>query len=143
MSKLVNWGRWLVAGLLIAQGLASLSGAFTEMISILRSGQGTFYPTYMHLLVAAAIVLCAWGIFRLHRWAYWLALVVCVLELVTLFGLISMTQGPETFTAELFIGDLRFDSVTVLIPVAATIGCLIWLLLPVVRAEYLRRDQIA
>jgi hypothetical protein len=142
MSKLVNWGRWVVAGLLAAQGLAGLPGTLKETIATIRSGQSTFYPIYMHILGATAFLVCAWGLLKVHRWAYWLAVGIYLFEVIILVSLVAM-RGPETIAIDVFIGGLHFDSVTLLLPVAAAIACFVWLLLPAVRTEYLRRDQIA
>jgi hypothetical protein len=142
MTKIVNWGRWVVAGLLAGQGLAGLPSTLKETITTIRSGQGTLYPTYMHILGATTFLLCAWGLLKVHRWAYWLAVLIYAFEVIILFSVVAM-WGPETIATDIFIGGLHFDSVTLLLPVVAAIACFVWLLLPSVRAQYMQKESAA
>ena len=78
------------------------------------------------------MLLCAWGIFKWRLWSRKLGTVLSILSLAMLGILVSIEfqhAGP-------YRGGLL---------ALALINCsvFVWLLLPVVRAEYLRRDQIA
>jgi hypothetical protein len=47
---------------------------------------------YMTLLAGAAYALVAWGLFRLHHWARWSAMLVMVLGVAALVPKISMAE---------------------------------------------------
>jgi len=47
---------------------------------------------YMALLVGAAYALVGWGLFRLHNWARWAAMLVMVLGVASLVPRISMAE---------------------------------------------------
>jgi hypothetical protein len=47
---------------------------------------------YMILLVGSGYAVIAWGLFRLHNWARWLAMLVIAVSLVPLIPKISMAE---------------------------------------------------
>jgi hypothetical protein len=129
MSKLVNWGRWPVGALFATWGVALLWGTITDIPSFLRHrpNEVTYYVLSESALWIAAL-LCAWGIFRRRRWGRLLGIALCA---------ITFAAG-----ALVYLLTREFDRGLALMTVVAC-SILVWLLLPGVREEYSRRNQIA
>jgi hypothetical protein len=134
MSDFVKSGRWAVALFFELQGLSILYDAIKMAVATLRAGSGTFYPTYEHLIEALAFLLCSWGLLKMRSWAYWLAMGICLLEFSVGMGVI--TRGA-------FSERLHFEFASTLIPALIAGGCLVWLFLPEVRAQYLQKEFAA
>jgi len=81
---------WTVAAiLLIAPGAISLMSAKYFMYGLQIAGP------YMMLLVGTCYAVIAWGLFRLHNWARWIAMLVIALSIAPLIPKISMAElGP-------------------------------------------------
>lgn len=78
---------WTVAAiLLVAPGMISLMAGkyFTYGLEIAGP--------YMILLVGSCYAVIAWGLFRLHNWARWLALLITAISIVPLIPKISMAD---------------------------------------------------
>jgi len=126
MTKLVNWGRWVVAAYFGMIVVGSIAGLFAVIISHVRENQ-SFYPVYMGFFLLVPAVACAWGLVKWRHWAYVLALVL------TSFAIFTV---PLTYK----VSGLHASDWELLILNCAT---LVWLLLPAVRARYSRRNQFA
>ena len=134
MSKIVNWGRWVIAVYFAAWGLESLWKIILRFSNLLRE-----YPKELtHTIVAfdaffwIAAFACAWGILKWRLWARKLGIVLSAFWALAIglgFGFRLQAGGKPNFfwLLLLSIGSLA----------------LIWLLLPAVRLEYSRRNQIA
>ncbi len=123
MSRLVNWGRWVVAGYFGMIVVGSIAGLFAVIISRVRENQ-TLYPAYMGFFTIVLALACIWGLVTWNHWAYVLAIVLAG------FGILTV---PFTYKA---VG-LRAADWGFLILNCAT---RLWLLLPAVRAKYSRRN---
>lgn len=142
MSKLVNWGRWPVALFFALQGLAILFAAIAGAISMIRDGSGTLYPTYVQLFDSAALLLCSWGLMKMRNWAYWLAMAICILEVMVIaMEIFDQFKGAHIFGYVL--EGIHFQPGSILIPEMTACASLVWLLLPSVRARYLHKEFTA
>jgi hypothetical protein len=133
MSKVVNWGHRLVAALFAVSGAASLWYSIARLPSLIRQHlQEITYYFVMDSLYWIPALLCAWVVFKWRPWARTLGILVSLLDVafvgIILWGDFNFGRG------------LRGETV-----ILTLISCsvLTWLFLPAVRAEYLRRDQIA
>jgi hypothetical protein len=142
MSKIVNYGRWPVAVLFALPGLAILSGAVASGVSTIRDGLGTLYPVYFDLLESAAFLLCSWGLARMRNWAYWWAMAICSLEVIVVVALF-LAPGKAFHALSIVIAGMHFESWFIVIPWVIPCVCLVWLLLPSVRAQYLQKESAA
>jgi hypothetical protein len=81
---------WTVAAiLLIAPGMISLMAGKYFAYGLEIAGP------YMILLVGSCYAVIAWGLFRLHNWARWLAQLIMAISIVPLIPKISMAElGP-------------------------------------------------
>jgi hypothetical protein len=78
---------WIVgATLLISPGTLSLMAGRHFMYGLELAGP------YMMLLVGSGWALVGWGLFRLHNWARWAAMLVMVLGVYTLVPRISTAE---------------------------------------------------
>lgn len=133
MSKLVVWWHWLVAAFFTFLGVELLGGAISRIPTLIR--QHPQEITYYFISDAwfwLPLLLCAWGIMKWHAWARTLSFVVSLLHVV--------------FMGVILWGDFHYAKrVSAEAVVLTLISCsvLTWLLLPGVKAEYLRRNQIA
>jgi len=78
---------WTIAAiLLIAPGAISLMSGkyFTYGLEIAGP--------YMILLVGICYAAIAWGLFRLHNWARWLAMLIIAISIVPLIPKVSMAE---------------------------------------------------
>jgi hypothetical protein len=71
---------------LVAPGTISLMSGPQFMYGLELAGP------YMALLFGASYALVGWGLFRLHNWARWVAMLVMVLGVASLVPRISMAQ---------------------------------------------------
>jgi hypothetical protein len=78
---------WIVgATLLIAPGTISLMAGRQLMYGLELAGP------YMALLVGSGYALVGFGLFRLHNWARWMAMLVMVISVGSLVPRISMAE---------------------------------------------------
>ena len=128
MSKLVNWGHWVVAAFFAGVGVPFLWSVLAGIPTSLRQHpREVTYIFFWGVIMSLPPFACAWGIFKWRRWGRMLGIVFSV---VILAGLTTVA-----FERKVSAGEGAFAFIYFVM--------LIWLLLPVVRAEYLRRNQIA
>ena len=78
---------WTIAVVkLIAPEAVSLMSAADLMYGLALAGP------YMAMLVGAAYALVGWGLFRMHNWARWVAMLVMVIGVASLVPRISMAD---------------------------------------------------
>ena len=78
---------WTIASLrLISPNAVSLMAGRHFMYGLELAGP------YMALLFGTAYAFVGWGLFRLHNWARWLAMLVMVLGVASLVPTISMAE---------------------------------------------------
>jgi hypothetical protein len=78
---------WTIAAIiLISPGSLSLMTARHFMYGLQLAGP------YMILLGGSVYALVAWGLFRLHSWARWIAMLVMVISVASLIPKISMAE---------------------------------------------------
>jgi hypothetical protein len=133
MGRLINWGRWLAVAFFAVAGADLLWSALTSLPRILREHpQEITYYFVWDAFFWIPTLMCAWGIFKWRRWARSLGVALSAVDLLLLsFICLSIYRSG----AGLYAGW----------PLMTLIACfiLIWLLLPAVRTEYARRDQMA
>ncbi|MGA7916716.1 MAG: hypothetical protein WCA00_15890 [Candidatus Acidiferrales bacterium] len=133
-NKVVNGGRWLVAVLFAVEGAGLVWSTVTGAVDALgRSSRGesaSFYPVYMDALWSVTTIACAWGILSWQLWARYLALFLSTLDLIA--AVVGM----------FFIGTSG-TSVALTLALVLVSAIMIWLLLPSVRAEYVRKALTA
>jgi len=142
MSKLVDWGRWPVALFFALQGLASLFAAIAGAISMIRDGSGTLYPTYVKLIESTALLLCSWGLVKMRSWVYWLAMGICIWE-VMVIAFVFLSIFKAVFIFGYVLEGIHIQHGSFWIPVIMACASLAWLLLPSVRAQYLHKESAA
>lgn len=78
---------WTIAVIkLLAPEAVSLMSAAELMYGLALAGP------YMAMLVGAAYALVGWGLFRMHNWARWVAMLVMVIGVASLVPRISMAE---------------------------------------------------
>lgn len=78
---------WTIAMVkLIAPEAVSLMSAADLMYGLALAGP------YMAMLVGVAYALVGWGLFRMHNWARWIAMLVMVIGVASLVPRISMAD---------------------------------------------------
>jgi len=129
VSKLVIWGRWPVGALFATWGVALLWGPITHIPDFIRQrpDEVSYYVLCESALSIAAL-LCAWGIFKRRRWGRLLGIALCAFSFAACAFVYLLTK--------------EFVRGPALVIVIAC-STLVWLLLPGVREEYSRRNQIA
>jgi hypothetical protein len=134
MSKLVNWGHWLVSGVFAALGCRYLIIAFLripELIRITRAGAFSYYLSGKVVLWVPFLV-CAWGVWKWRWWGHVIA--------TSLAGLVTLASLIELVLV------LVYQQYHILYWILVTLfacGIFLWLLLPEVRTSYWRGNQIA
>ena len=76
----------LAAVLLISPGAISLMAGKYFLYGLELAGP------YMMLLGGSVYAIVAWGLFRLHNWARWIAMLVMVISVASLIPKISMAE---------------------------------------------------
>jgi len=128
MRKLVKWGHWAVAATFAVTGAPFLFSVVAIVPrSVQRDPQMGAFTLFWGVILSLPPFACAWGIIKWRRWGWMLAIVDSV---VILGGYATVVRNNKA---------LDWGIVLALIYCAM----LVWLLLPVVRAEYLRRSQVA
>jgi len=132
MSKLVNWGRWLVAALVIFWALSSIRATTQEVAQI--HGEYPFDQLLRILLLCLLDIgfysYLVWGLWRSSGLTYWLLVVLNCLYFVS-FGLKFISGHFQELTPQKWAY------------LAATVFMLVWLALPSVYDEYWRRKHPA
>jgi hypothetical protein len=129
VSKIVGWGHWLVGALFALYGVLLCQSVFYDVGAALN-GSASFYPAYLDGFRGAAFLLCAWGIVKWQYWGHRIGILLLMVEFVVWM---STTALGSMIDYDPHVWD---------VPLAMT-PVLVWLLVPPVRLEYLRRDQIA
>jgi len=133
VSKIVNWGHWVVAALFGALGLDFAWKGILGVPGLIREHPTDItYRFVSDALIWITILICAWGIFKWRRWARPLGIVWSAFWVVTISVGFSMRVQS----------DLRSNLNWLL---WVLIGCsvLVWFFIPAVRSEYSRRNQVA
>lgn len=87
LSALAAVYLWTIAAvMLISRGAISLMSGSRLMYGLELAGP------YMMLLIGTGYALVAWGLFRLHNWARWLAMLVMTIGIASLVPRISMAE---------------------------------------------------
>ncbi|MGH9712024.1 MAG: hypothetical protein ACRD5M_01835 [Candidatus Acidiferrales bacterium] len=138
MSKVFNWGRW-VAGMFFAfQGLVVLLGYGSVVIALAYIGEVTHLFLALSALAVAGLALlaCAWGLIRVHRWAYGIALFVSILESI-LTALVLTVERAKFSAISFAIGGVGFGPEWPEI-FSLLFACFVfgWLMIPEVRQRY-------
>lgn len=132
MSRVVRWGRWFVVVLFAVMAIEeALWYPLGSLAPDIRLGSREItYKFVMNALFSGAIASCAWGIAKWQQWSRGIAAGICAAFIVIeAFFAIGLAQGePKLLPISLM-----------LISVCAEV----WLLLPAVRAEFSRRNQVA
>lgn len=126
VSKIVKWGRWVVALLACAMAVESIWAIIRTTVSMGRGGglsAGILEANFLLFALALVSALCAWGIFRWRSWGYILALGISAFELFV---------GAEAAV----VGEI-----SPLFPLAPLL-VVVWLLLPTVRMAYWRQASV-
>jgi hypothetical protein len=134
MAKVVDWGRWAVGAIFILLGADTLVGSTMHAQGLVREhSRETMYGFVVAhaFLIWLPAFLCAWGVFKWRAWARKLGIGLCVFFAAVGFGLWIYFH---------MVG--RLDT-PLLVMVLLACTAFVWLILPPVRAEYLRRNQIA
>jgi hypothetical protein len=130
VSKIVDWGHWVVFAILAICGFAFFTDRIISDVAEAFYGRTTLTPVYVKFLWSIPFFMCAWGILKWNSWARGLAIVLSMAELVAfeVAGTTGIRHRPGW-------------SALLAIILAGT--PLIWTVLPSVRAEYMRRNRIA
>lgn len=127
MSRLVDWGHWLVSAFFAVIGAVMIWYGFS---AIPRYPANFPHDVAYHFVSSALgcglLAFCAWGVFTWRVWGHVLALTICVFTIL-LDVLLMIAYGNFAWNTGL------------LIPILIT-G---WLLLPSVRAAYWHGERLA
>lgn len=134
MTKLVSWGHWAVGAFFVFLGVDALLASTAHVPGLVRDHSRE--TAYAFVLAHAFFVylpafFCAWGVFKWRAWARRLGIALCAF-----FAMVGLGLWVYFRTA----GRLDTPLLVMTLLAAMVFG---WLLLPDVRAEYSRRNQIA
>ena len=130
MSKVADWGRWVVAGVFAAKGALFSYHFVLDLTNDLRTHVQMIGWGYLIPIVCITYLVCAWGLLRWRHWSYVIAITLSVMEL-----------GVVAFAAHL-VPWSALDRNTILWSIVTCV-LLIWLLTPPMRTGYSQRGQIA
>jgi hypothetical protein len=127
MSRLVDWGRWLVSAFfaVIAAVMIWYALGATPRYAVSDPHQ-VRYHFLSSALGCGLLAVCAWGVFQWRIWGHVLALTICILTIL-LDVLFMIAYGTFALNAGLAV------------PILITA----WLLLPSVRAAYWHGERLA
>lgn len=130
MNKIAQRGRWIVAAAFAFGGLSFFFGR--GMPSLMRGlrGKDTFYPFYMAVIFSLPFLFCAWGLLSWRLWAYKLAVILSMFEILSLVVALAVVGMSDVDRLIVYAAIFAFA------PLA-------WLLFPPVRAEYRQRNHLA
>jgi hypothetical protein len=136
MSRAVDWGHWIAGAFFAFLGASGLWYGLTGIPKIMgrHSGEMTYY-FISELFLCVAGILLAWGLLKWRLWARKLGIGISIL----LASAFSYAFGMNLHS----VYDVMKFRATPIIHGVAVGFVLVWLLLPSVRAEYARRNQIA
>ena len=130
MSKVANWGHWVVGVFFAIKGLGMLYEIVPHYTHALRNHLPFSYQDYLLMIVWAVYLVCAWGILRWRQWGQIAAITLSVLELALVVGMVSL------------FGPLSLDRNIVLWS-ALNCAIVVWFVLPEVRSGYWHGNQTA
>jgi hypothetical protein len=128
VSKIVNWGHWVVtllACVWFVDSFTSVVHSTASMGHAEPSGLRILGVNFVFVIQVVVSALFAWGIFRWRTWGYLLALAICTFELLA-------------GAAAVIAGDFSLSPLILLAPLLIVV----WLLIPGVRAAYWRRATV-
>ena len=133
MSKVVDWGHWAAGTFFLILALDVLVSSVAEIPGLLRKHpqEVTYYVAAHALFIWLPALFCAWGVLKWRSWARNLGIVLCAL-----FGALG-------FAFAFYSSSGIRVSWALLLMALASCSVFAWLLLPSVRAEYSRRNQLA
>jgi hypothetical protein len=133
MNKVVDWGHWAVGAVFVLLGADLLLSSTMHVPDLIRQHpqEVTYFVLDHALLGWLPAFFCAWGVFRWRSWARKLGIALCLF-------FAAVGSGSWIYFRLAGRGD------TPLLVMALLAGTVfVWLILPPVRAEYSRRNQIA
>jgi len=138
MSKLVNWGHWLVGGAFAALGLSYFYHAsqFVPLLIRILRGENLSYYLPASLVLWIPLLLCAWGIWNWKGWGHVLALFLAALALCWCVRWLFYI-GLHDFGGR---GYIRAEFLRIILILVCILA---WLLLPAVRHRYWPKESAA
>lgn len=130
MSRVANWGRWLVAVFFAFKGFLFIYENAPHFTHALGNHIPLTYQDYLLLVPWVAYPACAWGVLRWRRWGQIGAVALSSLELAVIIAMVAM------------YGRLSLDR-NIILWSALNAGVVIWFVLPAVRAGYWQRHRTA
>jgi len=131
VSRLVNWGHWIVGAVFATWGALDFASIIFRLAGRLAPhGDTLAVDTFVQAFAVMIAFICAWGIWTWRRWGQLVALFLCSIGVLAYAIGVYVTWGTE-FGRLLIVAEI------------ASLAISIWLLLPPVRAAYWRREQIA
>jgi hypothetical protein len=131
MSKLVKWGRWVVAAFLALQGVLALRIiALTLPRAFAHASKPAPARDFTVVGLCVLFFVCAWGIAKWRRWAHTLTFILLVFEFVVFLETLATAGWAESSARMALEGIFSF-------------GACVWLALPAVRMNLARRQQPA
>jgi hypothetical protein len=142
MNKVIHWGRWCAAAFFAFQGLFFLFAIEAIVVfSAVELHERMLYPAVMAPILSFPLLACAWGIVKLRRWGYGLAIVLAVAE--GLAGIVAVWLLKANISSVYVVGfSIYFDPAFMSSLLFAYI-VLLWLLLPSVRTRFLHKGFAA
>ena len=132
MSKVVNWGHWVVAVVFAIGGGVQVGSALANVPRLLRDHPDDITYRLVFDLLYLFLLICAWGILKWRTWSRPTGIVLAAIGM-TMVGIATVTE------VQLRMG---FDFFQMAAGLAICFS-FIWFLLPAVRSEYSRRNQVA
>lgn len=130
MSRVANWGHWLVAAFFAFKGFLFIYENVPHFTHALRNHLPLSYQDYLLLVPWVAYPACAWGVLRWRAWGQIGAVTLSLLEIAVIVGMVSI------------FGAASLD-LNIILWSAANAGVVIWFVLPTVRAGYWQRQRTA
>jgi hypothetical protein len=138
MSKLVNWGHWLVGGAFAALGLLNFYQTVLfapNLVEDLRNESSSFFFLSSFVLWIPQLA-SAWGLWKWKSWGYELGLAQVVLGVFWCSWWLAYV-GTQNVGMR---GAIRPEHIVALLICLCILG---WLMLPAVRHQYRRKVAAA
>ena len=133
MSKVVDWGHWVVGALFAAWALDSLGHTVARFPNLLRQHPNDItYVIVDDAMSWIAAFGCAWGILKWRNWARTLGIVLSAIWVLAL-GIGTSIGLQSGIKPNLYW----------LLAILISCSVLVWFFVPAVRSEYSRRNQVA